>query len=92
MDDNQNIPPQQQELATPRPTVLQSKNVNIRKKINVPKAPTFKRVPFVKKRPVVNVVNGAAPPISLKFGKNKQVPANVLVYFNFKILLFVLTF
>nr|CAD2169287.1 unnamed protein product [Meloidogyne enterolobii] len=51
--------------------------VTVRRKF-IPKIQNFERVPIAKKRPAMKVVNGASPAISV-FGKNKQVPVNLLV-------------
>uniref|UniRef100_A0A915MDE6 RING-type domain-containing protein n=1 Tax=Meloidogyne javanica TaxID=6303 RepID=A0A915MDE6_MELJA len=51
--------------------------VTVRRKF-IPKVQNLERVPIAKKRPAMKVVNGASPSISV-FGKNKQVPVNLLV-------------
>lgn len=53
--------------------------VTVRRKF-IPKVQNLERVPIAKKRPAMKVVNGASPAISV-FGKNKQVPVNLLVIF-----------
>uniref|UniRef100_A0A914M272 RING-type domain-containing protein n=1 Tax=Meloidogyne incognita TaxID=6306 RepID=A0A914M272_MELIC len=50
--------------------------VTVRRKF-IPKVQNLERVPIAKKRPAMKVVNGASPAMSV-FGKNKQVPVNLL--------------
>ncbi|KAL7078091.1 hypothetical protein ACQ4LE_002565 [Meloidogyne hapla] len=57
-------------------TTSQIKSVTVRRKF-IPKVPPLKRVPIAKKRPAMKVMNGVSP-VPSTFGKNKQVPVNVL--------------